>query len=206
MTDLAGPPQIVLAAPGEHALLGDILGDAFSHDPVMNWGMPKPDSYSRFFRMEAEQLFIPHQLVHRDSANRGAAMWLPPGVAYDIKMSVSQLWLIFRLIMTTGIHVIKRLETLQTVMSKHHPKQPHYYLHAIGARQAHQGQGIGSSLLKHVTCRCDREHMPAYLESSSEKNNPLYERHGFEVTGEYKLAPAGPTFWFMWREPRPLDY
>lgn len=28
----------------------------------------------------------------------------------------------------------------------------------------------------------------------------LYERHGFEVTGEYGPA-GGPSLWSMWREP-----
>ena len=29
--------------------------------------------------------------------------------------------------------------------------------------------------------RCDRERIPAYLESSKERNVPLYERNGFRV-------------------------
>ncbi len=205
MTDLEAPTRIVPAAMNEYKLMGDILGDAFEHDPVMNWGMPNTTVYAGFFQMLARQLFLPHQLVHRDSENRGASMWLPPGVPFDIKISATQIWLILRLMLTSGLHVAKRLESLQAVMSEHHPKQPHYYLQAIGARQAHQGRGVGSALLKTVTPICDAANIPAYLESSSEHNIPLYERHGFEITGEHCFEPNGATLWFMWRKPHPQD-
>ena len=87
-------------------------------------------------------------------------------------------------------------------MGRRHPRVPHYYLHAIGALRDCQGQGLGSALLKHTTRRCDEEGMPAYLESSSPRNVPLYERHGFEVQAAEPLGEGGPPMFFMWREPR----
>jgi GNAT superfamily N-acetyltransferase len=87
-------------------------------------------------------------------------------------------------------------------MWRRHPREPHYYLHAIGARRGNQGKGLGSALLKHVTRRCDEEAMPAYLESSSPLNIPLYQRHGFEVQAEEPIGEGGPPLAFMWREPR----
>ena len=44
---------------------------------------------------------------------------------------------------------------------------------------------------------------PAYLESSSERNLPLYERNGFRVVGEIQALGQGPSIWRMWREPQP---
>jgi ribosomal protein S18 acetylase RimI-like enzyme len=43
---------------------------------------------------------------------------------------------------------------------------------------------------------------PAYLESSNERNVPLYERLGFEVRERYVL-PSGPPVWLMWRPAAP---
>ena len=60
---------------------------------------------------------------------------------------------------------------------------------------------IGSALLHEVLDRADREHLPAYLEATSPRNRALYERHGFEVTGELRCADC-PPLWAMWRAPR----
>ena len=52
-----------------------------------------------------------------------------------------------------------------------------------------------------ATDRCDAEGVPAYLESSDPANVPLYERHGFSVTGEVTIVD-GPTIPLMWRDPQ----
>jgi ribosomal protein S18 acetylase RimI-like enzyme len=64
----------------------------------------------------------------------------------------------------------------------------------------HQGEGIGSAMLRVALARCDEAGEPAYLEATSEDNRRLYERHGFRVTREL-LLPDGPSLWAMWRAP-----
>ena len=88
------------------------------------------------------------------------------------------------------------------LFAHHHPQQPHFYLQFIGAKRSCQGRGIGAALLKQGTRLCDQHHMPAYLESSNERNVPLYQRHGFEIIDEARLPGNGPRAWFMWREAR----
>lgn len=51
--------------------------------------------------------------------------------------------------------------------------------------------------------RWDARGDAAHLEATSPDNRRLYERHGFEVTGEI-VVPDGPTLWAMWRDPDPL--
>lgn len=72
----------------------------------------------------------------------------------------------------------------------------------LGTDPDHQGKGIGSALVSHVTDKADAEGMPCYLESSKESNVPFYVCHGFEVTEELSLPANGPKVWGMWREPR----
>jgi hypothetical protein len=49
--------------------------------------------------------------------------------------------------------------------------------------------------------RCDREGVPAYLESSKDENLPFYERHGFAATGTLHLPLGGPPIRKTWRSP-----
>ena len=92
------------------------------------------------------------------------------------------------------------LRLVQLVESRH-PRTAHYYLGGLGTDPPWQGKGLGSAVLRPVLESCDREGMPAYLESSKESNIPFYRRHGFEVTDEVSV-PDGPVrLWLMWREP-----
>ena len=79
----------------------------------------------------------------------------------------------------------------------------HWYLAVLGVDPSSQGRGFGPHLMAPVLDRCDREGTPAYLETDTEQNVALYERHGFRVTGELTL-PGGdePTVWLMWRDPQ----
>jgi ribosomal protein S18 acetylase RimI-like enzyme len=195
-------PTIVHATAGQGELLADILGDAFLNDPAMNWVIPLTDLYPAFFKLLADKLYLEQELVFLDSESRGAAMWLPPGVDHKVPNTLAQLLLVVKLVLHSGLGVLPHLQQAQEVMGRNHPREPHYYLHAIGARRSCQGQGIGSALLKAGTRICDEAGMPAYLESSSPKNIPLYERHGFEVTSEEPVGRGGPPLYFMWREAR----
>ena len=50
-------------------------------------------------------------------------------------------------------------------------------------------------------CIVDEQGMPAYLEATTERNKRLYERYGFEVTGEIQYG-SSPAMWPMYRKPR----
>ncbi len=83
-----------------------------------------------------------------------------------------------------------------------HPTEPHWYLATLGTAPEHQHRGLGSALLRAQLRRVDEAGEPAYLESSKERNVPLYSRFGFEVVDEFHSRAGGPTIWRMWREPR----
>jgi RimJ/RimL family protein N-acetyltransferase len=42
--------------------------------------------------------------------------------------------------------------------------------------------------------RCDRDRLPAYLESSNPANIAFYERHGFELLGTIQVGTSPPIF------------
>jgi ribosomal protein S18 acetylase RimI-like enzyme len=80
--------------------------------------------------------------------------------------------------------------------------RPHWYLGYLGTRCGRQGRGLGTQLLREVLAPLDADGLPAYLESSNERNLPLYERNGFRVVGELRALGHGPAIWRMWREPQ----
>lgn len=94
------------------------------------------------------------------------------------------------------LRALGRLQTLEA-MDRHHPRDPHWYLMMVGADPDRRGQGLGSAVIRPMLDRCDTEGLPAYLESSNERNVPLYHRLGFEVTDEFQLAPDCPPIWSM---------
>lgn len=72
------------------------------------------------------------------------------------------------------------------------------YLALVGVRPDRAGRGLGTALLEPGLRHADDLNLPAYLESSNERNVPLYERHGFAITNEHRL-PRGPSMRLMWR-------
>lgn len=174
-----------------------LLAEAFSDDPVMNWSCNYPNSLVPFFEITLESL-LPHKLTYIDPQERGAACWLGPGQEPQWSYSAANIAKVFRL---GGLKGVYRMLRSGTVTEKHHPREPHYYLFAIGAPAQYRAQGVGTALIRHVLRRCDAEGMPAYLENSKEQNLAFYEGHGFEVIKQIRFAPSAPPLWLMWRDP-----
>lgn len=182
------------------------LARAFDDDPVMTWIFPDdqmrrrrlPSFFSAALRGTGAHPQGAEVAVQGDQV-LGAAIWLPPGAWRP------PLWR--QLVALPG--VVIRLGSRLSVASatygallRVHPARPHWYLSGIGIDPPVQGTGVGSQLLRSRLARCDAAGLPAYLESSKERNVPFYERHGFTVIGELTVPGGGPTLWLMWRDPQ----
>lgn len=171
---------------------------AFASDPMMRWSFPDPDSYFEVARALIDA-FGGHA-VHHGGADEvagfsAAAFWLPPGVSPDGEAMDA----IFKAHMPS--ERMQDGEKIFEQMNKFHPHEPHWYLPLIGTDPTKQGRGYGSALLRHALARCDRDRLPAYLESSNPMNVPLYQRHGFEVIGTIQQG-SSPELVPMLRKPR----
>ncbi|GAA1319613.1 GNAT family N-acetyltransferase [Pseudonocardia xinjiangensis] len=167
-----------------------VLVTAFADDPVARWLLPG-GAAERVFRPVVQQSAALGELaVSADGA--AVAVWLPRGAeppAPDVE--------------SLPDHLV-RLRTFMTLTERRHPSgRAHLYLVFLGVRPDAQGRGLGGALLRDRLSRADDARMPAYLEASSPRNLPLYERHGFRVTGDPITLPDGPPLWPMWRDPRP---
>lgn len=184
--------------------LAGVLARAFFDDPVARWSCRsdalRPAVLRRFEHTRLRQLLAEDEVWTTDDC-AAAALWTPPDrwrttVREDIALSRGMLRprLLPRMPMVVwGI----------LGMERRHPEHPpHWYLAVLGTDPRRQGEGLGSGVLTPVLDQCDGDGIGAYLESSNERNNDFYARHGFRVTGEVRMPRGGPTIWTMWRDPR----
>lgn len=189
-------------AGGEDAgVLAAMLGRAFEDDPVAEFSFPDPDrrrrGLPRFFDIQMQREYLEGGEVYTNEERTGAALWAPPGRPAP---GLRSLLALLPLLPLVGHRVVTVVRLLAAIEARH-PTQPHWYLGVLGTDPEHQRRGVGSSLMAPVLERCDREGVPAYLESSKESNVAFYHRHGFEVTEEVAPVKSGPPLWLMWREP-----
>ena len=183
---------------------GVALGRAFHDDPVFSHFVPegasKRDERLKAFMTMAAKGGLKHHALYVHPDGTSAAVWKPPG-HWKLPMS-EMLPGMPTMIYALRTRIPVALSALNLIEARH-PTEPHWYLEALGTEPAAQGKGGGSLVMKPILDRCDAEGVPAYLESSKQKNVPFYERHGFRVTDEVTLPKGGPPVWLMWREPQP---
>jgi len=184
--------------------LEDVITRAFDDDPLMNWVIVKDGK--RVERLKSYMSFalrtatMPYGEVYTTDGLHGAALWSPPG---KWKLGpLQQLRGLPGVIRSIGLRRVLTVMPAFNVIEKKHPREDHYYLGLLGVDTEYQGLCIGTQLMAPVLERCDQMGMPAYLESSKERNIPLYERNGFRVIEKFDLPKGGPRLWLMWREPR----
>src|SRR4030095_10534557 len=181
--------------------LAQTLASAFQDDPVIAWIFP--DQRRRravlpaFMEFCLRRLAFPHDEVWMTADGAAAAVWLPPPRRWQVPLP-QRLRLLPALVGFLGLRTASVLAGLERMEARHPQDRSHWYLFILGTEQAAQGHGLGSALLAHMLARVDADQLPAYLESSSERNLALYGRHGFEVTSAVAI-PGGPRIWPVWR-------
>lgn len=164
---------------------------AFSADPFVRFCYPNSASYLAHFPNFAEafggKAFTCGSAYH-SGEYLGTALWLPPGTLPD-ERDVSE-----HFERTLDPSTTKSAFAILNQMGAYQPKEPHWYLSLIGVDIRHQGQGIGSKLLKPMIDKFDREECLAYLESTTAANIPLYERFGFNLVGRVEFGDCPPLF------------
>lgn len=171
---------------------------AFSTDPGVRWMYPNPhqyvESFPRFVRAFGGRAFE-HGTAHYVEGFLAAALWLSPGVHPDEEALMA--------LIEDSVPADRRgeIHSLFEQMDGYHPAGAHWHLPLIGADPSHRGRGHGSALLNHALAICDQQQLPAYLEATSERSVPLYQKHGFEVLGTIQ-AGTSPPLTPMLRNPR----
>jgi ribosomal protein S18 acetylase RimI-like enzyme len=183
-----------------------VLGRAFTEYELLRYYFQdetERHAVAVTFGFVALSVSLKYGEVYASSAKmEGVSAWLPPGKApfggWQIIRSVP-LSVLFRF----GRQGASRMQAYGRYIDNLHRKlvpYPHWYLQIIGVNPAYQGQGFSSQLVRPMLECIDREHLPCFLETNTEKNVAIYQRFGFGVVSEDKVPGTELTSFAMLRK------
>ena len=196
-------------APGQHEQLAALATAAFLDDDIYTYILPDPGERERCLGryMSAFFAFARHYgELYTVADLAGVACWLSPWRAKPV------LWQALR----TGFALPRaslsfpkqsrdRMLALAGYLSRVHAQAVqgrHWQLAVLAVRPARQRQGIDGRLMQPVLARADAEQLPCYLDTQTESNVRLYEKHGFVVASEGEVPGHPMRIWAMVRQPR----
>jgi ribosomal protein S18 acetylase RimI-like enzyme len=195
-------PTVRRAADADLEALSQTLALAFADYPWTNWTVAADDHTARLralYRLYAQADGLPFGEIWVTDGCESVAIWMPPGHRGPSDDALERL--------SSAISRLfgDRLEAAhdaEAVIRALRPEEPHWYLASMGTRPEHQGRGLGSAVLEPVLARCDADRMPAYCDTSTERNVRFYGRHGFAIVAETDVPDDGPHVWLLGRRPR----
>lgn len=201
------PHRVRRATDADVAAVVDVLARAFDDDPVACYLFPDDErrrrALPRFFGIQLRRMYLDRGEVWTTDDVAGAALWGTPDMGRPTMRDLWHLAPMLRHLAALGRGLGAAARLLGEI-DRARPRAPHWYLATLGTDPPRQGTGIGSAVLAPVLSRLDAEGLPAYLESSKERNLAFYGRHRFEVVREVRVD-GSPPVWTMWREPRPPE-
>lgn len=185
------------------ARISRLFAASFARDPIFHWlargGRRRADALQRFFFWVMRERAIPRGETWITSDGYAAAAWIPPFNAARPDNWRDEIRLLSVILSLTGLARLPRGAAMAKAMEHAHPPEPYFYLAFIGVAPRFQGTGLGQGLLEETLARVDAAGTPAFLENSSPRNIPLYERLGFQVTQEIVVRKDAPPLYAMLR-------
>lgn len=172
----------------------EILGEAFADYPWTNWCVAEDSHLERIAslqRVYLEHMAIPHGNAYIDSSAHGVVAFLPPDVpAPTAEVSA-------KIVELHGDRFDRAMAADEQLSGLPVPDGA-WLLATIGTTPQSRGTGLGTALMKHGLAELDRAGHACWLDTSTERNLPLYQRFGFTVVGQIALD-SGPMVWRMHR-------
>jgi GNAT superfamily N-acetyltransferase len=181
-----------------------VIARAFHEDPLTVHLYPDADTRGRLAPDMFEAIVRYDCLfgqVDRLPGFTALATWLKPGEATETPERLA----------AAGFNDLSdeipldRLDAFFSVVGPAHERavpEPHWYLRLLGVDPAHQGEGLGSTLLRYGLDRADASGHSCFLETFAERNVPFYVGHGFELVIDEIEPATGIRIWGFHRAPR----
>ena len=190
--------QIRTATWADEKAISALMGLAFAADPFVRWLLPDPYNFlksnEKYTGLSSGPAFDNGSaFVIGDIC--GAALWLPPGSKVDSEPLAALRDRYF------DPAVLDGFAELMEKSGVYRPVEPHWHLTLIAVDPVKCGRGYGAALMSHALEICDRDKLPAYLESTNPANLSLYKRFGFELLAEVRVGEL-PARYPMLRQAR----
>ena len=190
------------------ARAGATLGRAFQDDPVWTAAFPepdvRPDVLAAMFTGLAKATIAGGGFAETTPGIDAAALWLPPGRDLGVWAMVKSGFSLPRFVMRLSaadrkrlMAVLRQLDGRRKVLMP----EPHWYLSAVGVDPGHQGEGLGTMLVRSGIEKAEEEGAPLYLETETEGNVGFYRRLGFQVVEQVVAKGLDVPVWMMLRRP-----
>ncbi|MCU4176216.1 GNAT family N-acetyltransferase [Carboxylicivirga sp. N1Y90] len=179
------------ATNADKALIINILTEAFENNKSVNYVVKGKKGRIALMNYAFEVCHRWGKVYISDNEKAVALVLLP----HLKKLSLYAIYLdIVLAIKGIGISRITKVLKRENQIKKHHPNTPFVYFWFMAVDKNHQGLGLGSHLLSEkIKAHSD---LPLYLETSTLRNLPLYERMGFNT---YLTLDIGGTVYMMRR-------
>jgi ribosomal protein S18 acetylase RimI-like enzyme len=184
-----------------HDRIAKTLARAFQNEEACSYIFPDPEVRARrliaMFRVIVAN-DAPAGSIYQSAGGEAITLWRAPGKAMGTSWEFARS--LFPFIAALGSGIGRGLK-ISGLIEKHHPTQPFHYLHFAGCAPEHQGKGLGGAAIRAGLAQADADHLPAYLETATERNIGLYSNLGFEVIAEWSVS-NDLRFWGMLRPAR----
>ncbi len=181
----------------DKSLVVDILTTSFAANQSVNYIIKQDKDRLKRVRHLMDYSFNVCYLfgdVFLSENKQACALVLYPDLK---KTTLKSLLLDIRLIFfSVGLSNIRKTLNREALIKKIQPKELMYYLWFIGVSPEHQGTGIGTQLLSDMIKDSSLKKRPIYLETSTLKNLPWYQKLGFHI---YRELDLGYNLYFLKR-------
>lgn len=180
--------------------LARALARAFAADPMYRWLLPggryedKAEAVFATLVTRAREVGVVRATPELDAG----AVWLMPGA--DLVDGLRGIAFSMRMLKLIGSNAVTRGRDLDTALAEAHPIEPHAYLMIVGVDPEAQGRGKGGDLVRAFLNAAVDAGLPAYLETSVQRNVAYYERFGFALRDELDVS-GSLRIWTMLRDP-----
>lgn len=180
---------MIKAGYNEKNLVIDILTKSFDTNQSVNYIVKQDEKRTKRIRALMDYSFEVCYLfgdVFLSDDKKACALVLYPDKK---KTSIKSVLLDVKLILScVGLKNIKKTLDRESKIKKIQPKELMYYLWFIGVDPQYQNTGIGSRLLDELIEDSRQKKRAIYLETSTLKNLPWYQKLGFQIYNELSLT------------------